>query len=376
MNILQVVSSSRTSGAEKHVVLLSKWLQLLGHNVTAVCPPGGWLPGQLREAGISTVEVPMRGPRSTAAIFTLRKLVEDWRIDIVNTHLTRATYLGYFAGLLAKVPVISTVQIKTRDVSYRYLSRQRLWLVAVSNHIRQDLIARGARADRIQTVYNCTEFIGGERPEPAPIGDVRSELGLPHDSLLVGLLGRVDSFKGAYILADAAQTIVNRCPLTHVVFIGNAEPDTREDLLRIAGEAAGRLHFIGVRNDVPRLLEAIDVVTLPSISEACSLAIIEAMAMGKPVVATRAGGNLELINHGRSGLLVDRRPEPLADAICELLNDPERRAAMGRAANERANEMFTAEVMAKNMESLYIRVLDQRRSKGNPTNPTRTPIGV
>src|SRR5438105_2699392 len=118
MNILQVVSSSRTSGAEKHVVLLSKWMQRLGHNVLAACPPGGWLPAQLREAGIDTVEIPMHGAKSPKAIYALRRLASERRIDVMNTHLTRATYLGYAAGLMARVPVISTAHILSRDFSY------------------------------------------------------------------------------------------------------------------------------------------------------------------------------------------------------------------------------------------------------------------
>src|SRR6266496_1566650 len=115
MNILQVISSSRTSGAEKHLVVLSEWLRRRGHEVTAVCPAGGWLPDQLRGAGIPAIELPMHGAKSSGSILALRRVIRERKVDVVHTHLTRATYMGYFAGTLAHVPVISTVHVLTRD---------------------------------------------------------------------------------------------------------------------------------------------------------------------------------------------------------------------------------------------------------------------
>src|SRR5579872_5134551 len=107
MNILQVISSSRTSGAEKHVLVLSERLRRRGHEVTTACPPGEWLPGRLREAGVPTVEIPMRGVLSAAAVFKLLRVARRHDIHVIHAHLTRATYLGYFAASLARVPVIS-----------------------------------------------------------------------------------------------------------------------------------------------------------------------------------------------------------------------------------------------------------------------------
>jgi glycosyltransferase involved in cell wall biosynthesis len=116
-----------------------------------------------------------------------------------------------------------------------------------------------------------------------------------------------------------------------------------------------------VRDDIPRLMEAVDVVTLPSLNEACSMVIIEAMTMGKPVVATRAGGNLELVRDQETGLLVERNPEALAEAVVALLEAPARRAAMGRAGQMRAGALFSAHAMAENMERFYQNVLETSR---------------
>src|SRR5437016_2787148 len=115
MNILQIVSSARTSGAEKHVLLLSEGLAQRGHNIVTVCPPGDWLPGRLQAAGVQAVELPMRGAASLGTILAVRRLAVRQGIQVIHTHLTRATYLGYFAGILSRVPVISSVHVLNPD---------------------------------------------------------------------------------------------------------------------------------------------------------------------------------------------------------------------------------------------------------------------
>src|SRR6185503_1853364 len=130
-----------------------------------------------------------------------------------------------------------------------------------------------------------------------------------------------------------------------------------------------RLRFTGVREDVARLMDAIDVITLPSVIEACSMAIIEAMSMGKPVIATRAGGNVELIDDQVTGLLVERTPEALAIAIVRLLRDRPARLLMGKADRERALSLFSARPTAKNMHFLYTSLLPSRSGNLLPHPP-------
>jgi glycosyltransferase involved in cell wall biosynthesis len=359
MNILQIISSSRTSGAEKHLVVLSESLRRLGHEVTAVCPPGGWLPEQLRRAGIPAVEVNMHGPTGARAIFKLNQLVRERRVDVIHTHLTRATYMGYFASGVARVPLVSTVHVLTKDAAYRWLPRRDHWFVAVSDYLRNGLIARGVASARVHTVHNGTDLLADDTIFPSLPLSVRAELGVPADAELVGQVGRVDSFKGAPLLVHAARHVVEKRPKAYFVFVGNADPGIQQALWELATRNGvdDRLRFTGIRDDVPRLLSAMDVVTLPSINEACSMAIIEAMTMGKPVVATRAGGNLELVQEGRTGLLVERNADALGRGIIEVLEDPRRRQAMGCAAQERARTLFTADAMAGKMEEVYRQIL-------------------
>ncbi len=121
------------------------------------------------------------------------------------------------------------------------------------------------------------------------------------------------------------------------------------------------LRFTGYRRDVQRLMKAMDVITVPSEIEAFGMVIIEAMAMGKAVVGARVGGIPEVIVEGETGLLMERTPAALAEAVVELLKDPGRRAAMGAAGQVLVSTHFTVNVMTNNMEALYREMLESKR---------------
>jgi len=363
MKVLQVISSSRTSGAERHMVVLSAHLRERGHDVTAICPPGGWITRQLAGAGVPMLAWPMHGLTAPATVLRLRSYARRNGIDLIHTHLTRATYMGYIAGLLARVPVISTIHTLTRDWAYRYLPHGRHWFVAVSRDLQETMIRRGAPPDRVWAIHNGSD-IGRRAFEPASALSVRAELSVPPDAHLIGVFARVDEFKGQHVLVRAARSIVEACPRAYFVFAGHAEPAEQQALWEIAGRdgMADRLRFTGVRDDVARLMEAMDIVALTSVTEACSMAIIEAMTIGKPVIATRAGGNPELILDGETGILVERTPDDVARAVKRLCLDDGLRQRMGHAARERAQAMFSADAMAAGMEDAYRQILGASRS--------------
>ena len=210
-------------------------------------------------------------------------------------------------------------------------------------------------SERVQTVYNGTDF-AFEEPMllPTDLG-VRGELCLPTDAMLIGMFGQINSFKGSALLVEAARDILARFPRAYFVFVGSAKPAFQQELMDLA-QANGvidHLRFTGVRADVQRIMSAMDVITLPSRYEACSMAIIEAMAVGKPVVATRAGGNPELVQDGETGLLIERTPQALAGALISMLEDGQSRKRMGDAARQVAKTRFSASVMVGQIEALY-----------------------
>jgi glycosyltransferase involved in cell wall biosynthesis len=355
MNIIQVISCRRTSGTASMVIVLGDWLKRRGHQVLTVCPPGSWLTGRLREMDLPVVEVAMHGLNAPSAVFKLRNLVCEHRTDIIHTHLTRAAYIGHLAGRMAHVPVISTVHVFQRNPAYRYLPNRDRSVVAVSDYLRQNLIATGVPVERVQTIYNGTDFAFDEQSLPASDNAVRAELGLPADATLIGMFGQINAFKGSSLLVEAARAILKRFPGAYFVFVGAAKPAFQQELIQLAQThgVLDHLRFTGVRSDVQRIMAAMDVITLPSRYEMCSMAIIEAMAVGKPVVATRAGGNPELVQDGETGLLIERTTEALANALISMLEDAQARKRMGEAAQRVAKTRFSASVMVSQIEALY-----------------------
>lgn len=340
------------------MVVLSESLRRRGHEVTAVCPPGGWITRELSAAGVPTLGWPVHGLRASATVLRLRRYALDHDIAVIHTHLTRATYMGYIAGLLARKPVVSTMHTLNRDWAYRYLPHARHWFVAVSRDLQQAMIRCGAPAERVRAIYNGTDMNPPAEDPTVIARAVRAELDLPPDACIIGVFGRVDEFKGQHILAQALPTIVQERSNAYLVLVGQAEPAMQERLWDIArrGGVADRLRLLGVRDDVARLMAATDIVALTSVIESFGMVIIEAMAMGKPVVATRAGGIPEIVVEGETGLLIDRKPEAAATALKRLCGDYQARIAMGRAGRERAASLFTADRMAAEIESFYMEI--------------------
>jgi glycosyltransferase involved in cell wall biosynthesis len=354
LRILQVVSSSKSSGAERHVLLLSEMLRRRGHRVAVACPPGGWLTDALEEAGIEAHAVDMRKRGSPAAAPRLVRLASRRRFDIIHTHLTRATYHGALASFLRRVPMVATVHVYSRDLVYRFLARTGRRLIAVSHSVRNALVAAGVPEQAVGVVYNGTDFLEYQ-PNTGERG-VREEFGLVGDCRLIGLVGRVAKEKGHLVALGAARRIAATHRASHFLFIGRMEPHFEAEFTEAVERngVRGRVTLTGDRNDVPRLMDAMEMVVLPSAKETFGVVAIEAMARGKPVIATRTGGLEEVIRHGETGLLIDQDEAALGEAIDALLSDPERAKRMGEEGRRWVQDHFSHNAMVDDIEAIYM----------------------
>jgi glycosyltransferase involved in cell wall biosynthesis len=357
--ILQVVSSSATSGAERHLVLLSRMLQQQGHYVLTACPPHEWLPAELQRAGVNALPLPMRGPGAAMTLLRLARVVREQRIDIIHTHLTRAAYYGLLLGLLTRKPVVSTVHVFTSDPAYRWLSRMGNPLIAVSEAVRRWLIEYGVRASAVQTVYNATDFVSLNGAYADAPRAVRREFALPLHGRLIGVFAKVVPIKGHDLLIESLPRVLEIHPETFVLFVGSADSEFAVRARRRVESLRLNKHviFTGLRTDVARLMEAVDVVVMPSRSETFGLAVLEAMALGKPVIATRVGGLPELVRDGETGILVDFTAASLAHALDELLASADLRVRLGETARTLVCRHYTPERMVQHVESVYARAL-------------------
>jgi glycosyltransferase involved in cell wall biosynthesis len=300
----------------------------------------------------------MKGTGWARTIGYLIKEVRQHKIDVVHTHLTRAAYIGHALGLITGVPIVTSVHIANNDQIYRRLARRHNRLVAVSNFVRGMLHGRGVPERFIDTVYNGTDFIEYEPVSPEAVKD---ELGIPRERRLVGLVGRLCADKGQVELLTAMRDVHKAHPDAHVVFVGRVDEQYRpelDDAIR-SGGLEGHVTLTGVRHDIPRILDSFTLSTLPSRMETFGVAAIEAMARGKAVVASRVGALPEVVRHRQTGLLVDLRPEAIAEAVSYLLEYEDVREEMGRMGRSLVEQKFTLGEMAARFEDVY------RKATGN-----------
>lgn len=356
LRILQVVSSSATSGAERHVFTLASNLRDRGHHVEVVCPDGGWLSDDLRVRGIPAHTTEMKGRDWFTACGLVMRLCRERKIDVIHSHLTRATYFGAVGGFLRGVPAVGTVHIANHDQIYKRMARGNNRLVAVSNFVRGMLHGRGIPDRFIDTVHNGTDF-GSFAPSRRE--DVLDEFQIPRERRLVGLVGRVCREKGHLEMIEAMRSVRSNHPDAHLVLVGRVVESFKEeaeDAIRSAG-IGDRITLTGVRHDVPRILDAFDFSTMPSHIETFGIAAIEAMARGKAVVASRVGGLPEVVRHQQTGLLVDLRPDELAEAVNYLLEHDIEREQMGSMGRRIVEEKFTVAQMVSRLEGVYHRAV-------------------
>lgn len=356
LNILQIVSSSATSGGEWHVFHVAERLIRRGHNVQVICPHGGWLPKELRESGIVVHETHMKGSGWIKTVGLVRELIKSQRFDLVHSHLTRATYFGAIGATLTRIPAIATVHIANHDQIYKRMAFGRNRLIAVSNYVRGLLHGRGIGARYIDTVYNGTDFTEIARHADA---NLHHELGIPGDRKLIGLVGRVCREKGHLEMVEAMKRIVDATPEAHAVFVGRMEPAFEPEIREAIHHARleERITMAGLRFDIPRMLDGFAFSAMPSHKETFGIAAIEAMARGKPVIATKVGGLPELVRHNQTGLLVDLDPESISEASAYLLNNEDELARMGANGRMLVEEKFTLNQMVMGLEEVYAKAL-------------------
>lgn len=357
--ILQVCSSSATSGAERHVHSLSTLLQNRGHYVQAITPDHGWLTQTLADTGIPVRASHMKGAGWYRTLGLLLRTVRRERIDVIHTHLTRAAYIGHYAGILARVPIVTSVHIANNDVIYKRLARGSNRLVAVSEFVAGMLHGRGVPDHFIATVHHGTDFV---RFPQTPREEVMDELGIPRERQVVGLVGKVCRDKGQVDLLRAMREVRKEHPASHVMFVGLLDEEHRAELESTLSETGmrDRATFTGVRHDVPRLLDAMTLFSFPTRIETFGLAAIEASARRKAVVATNVGALPEVIRDGQTGLLVDLRPDAIADAVSKLLSEDDVRTEMGEQGRAYVEQRFTFDRMVRRFEDVYAAAIDGR----------------
>ncbi len=294
------------------------------------------------------------------ASLKVARLLREFRPDVIHTHNTTALLFGVSGAKLAGVPWVvhtdhSRMYPEQPHIGFaeRFMSRWVDRFVAVSDTTADELDRHlGIPRNRILTVTNGIE--GSRYRCTVDRVAKRSELGLPVEAFVVGVTARIVREKGLTVLLEAVHQLRSRCPTLHVVLAGSG---VAEQELRTQAAALGlrdRVHFLGLRRDIPALLQVFDAYVLPSLREGLPLGILEAMAAARPIVASEVGGVGTAIQHEVSGLLVEAgQADQLANAIERFVEQPQFARQLGDAAERTFSERFSAEAMVRRYESLY-----------------------
>jgi len=305
--------------------------------------------------------------RDILALVDLVRIIQKEKPDIVHTHTSKAGILGRLAAKLINVPCI--VHTPHGHVFYGHfgplLSRIFIWIEKIfacftdrmitltegekKDYLKLSLCASG-KLCRIHSGVDIKKF------KQAPVNAVEKKrsLRLAQKGLVVGFIGWLLPIKGPMHLLKAMEAIWQDHENTILVFVGKGdlELELRSEALKTS--ANGRVHFLGWRNDIEAIMPLFDIFVLPSLNEGMGRVLVEAMAAGKPIVASNVGGIPDLVQHDINGLLVPPGDEnALAAGIRQLINEPEKAKMMGQRGRERCHQ-FSLEAMVTKIDALYL----------------------
>jgi len=331
------------------------------------------------DRGVEIFEIPSLVRRvhpwlDLKTFFALLALLWKEKPTIVHTHTSKAGILGRLAAWLTRVPII--VQTPHGHVFYGHfgptMARFFLGLEKLAAKFTDTIVAltRGeyddylrykvADPEKLVTIHSGVDI---ERFSNVRVDPVlkRRELGLESDSALVGTIGWLLPIKGPQYLLRAMAAIWQQENSSGLVFVGKGDMEAELKAEAHSLGVADRVHFLGWREDIPEIMPLFDIFVLPSMNEGMGRVLVEAMAAGKPVVASRAGGIPDLVQQGGNGLLVAAGSEAeLADAIGQLLSDPERAQSLGRQGKSDC-QRFGMEAMVAKIDRLYTDLLGNRK---------------
>jgi len=305
--------------------------------------------------------------RDWKALRHLIRIIRAGNYDIVHTHTSKAGFLGRIAARYCKTPAVvhsphgtvlegyfSPVITKV----YAYLERitaplAQCIICLTTREIDQYIHAKIGKREQYTVIYNGINMDTFSTMTQTR-QDVRNSLNLTSDSVVCITVGRLVPVKGQIDLINAFPKIVAQHPNTHLLIVGEGE--LRDELVGQVNHLnlSKSIHFVGWRSDIPNLLGASDIFVLPSLNEGLGLVLIEAMAQHLPTIATHVGGVPEVVEDGKTGLLVTAQsPDALAKAINQLIASPTQRTEMGEAGYQRAITNFSIETTVEKTEHIY-----------------------
>ena len=360
-----VINNLTVGGAEKLLLSTVKKLSKEKYDIT-VCSMlhGKALLKDFEKSGVKVVCLNMHNKRDIRGFFKLYHFFKSNKIDIVHTHLLEADLLGRFAAILANVPVIIStdhrvddwrmnskrLKTKIRFILNRIACNHSKGIIAVADNIKNHLIKNEKiNPVKIYVIKNGIEI------QECNGSSIRKKKG---DTIVLGNIGRLSKEKGHEYLLKAFKQAKTKCSNIKLLVAGDGP--LRLSLEKFAHDLdiSADVTFLGVLDDIPAFLNKIDIFVLSSLQEGLPIALLEAMAAEKPIIATTVGGIPEVVENGLDGILVDAaNVHELKHAIISVIQNEDKRGEMGQNAQKKVEEYFDLDNTVDELESLYDNLL-------------------
>jgi len=369
INILHVIGGLDVGGAEVLLRHICGHINKSRYKIT-VCSLGnkGLIGREIEQLGIPVIGLGTSGRAYDLRVTRqLLGLIKAFHPDVIHCHMFKANFHGRVAGVGAGVPVI----IATEQNRYEGKRKVDIWadrllaqvsskIIACSESVKQFTAQQeGIPLERFVVIHNGINtsdfFTNGKDGDQA-----RKELGFEKNALVIGTVGRLVEQKGHRYLVDAMRQILQAFPMTRALIVG--EGDLRQKLEEQVASMglSGYVKFAGSRRDIPRLLSAMNVFAFPSLWEGLPIALMEAMAIGLPVVASDVDGIPEVVDNEITGMLMPPRNSALlAEALMTILDNQTLARMMGKRGRERVLSQFTIDHYLERLDALYQSLLSR-----------------
>jgi glycosyltransferase involved in cell wall biosynthesis len=367
ITICQLLHGLTIGGAEVLAARLARQQREQFRFVFVCLDELGTLGQELRDEGFPVTVLGRRDGVDWRCSLRLAQFLRRERVSLVHAHQYTPFFYGITARLLAGSPAVMFTEHgrhqpdyrrPKRVVANRLLLTRRDRVVGVGEAVRRALVANeGIPRERIQVIYNGVDLHTFDRPLPDR-DEVRKEIGVgPRDVVLLQV-ARLDYLKDHVTAVRTLERVVRERPEVKLVLVGEGPERGKIEQAVRERRLEGQVIFLGLRNDVPRLLGAADLFLLTSVSEGIPVTLIEAMAAGLPVVSTNVGGVSEVVAEGQTGLLAPAGDDAaLAEKVLYLAAQPERARQLGQRGRERAARLFSESQMHAGYVRLYREML-------------------
>ncbi len=361
MKILHVETGRQLLGGPQQVIYLMRGLVDRGHECTLVCPPGSGADNAARQAGIPVRSLFCAGDIDLPFAYRLAQFIKDSKPDLVHCHSRRgADVLGGLAASFADVPAVVSRRVDNTEMRVLAAIRYRPFakVIAISEAVATALRAVGVEDDRIEVIRSAVDAPAFDQFYTRR--DIIEAFGIPAEEFAIVSAGQLIPRKGHRFLLDAVAALRETDARFRLVIFGEGELEAE---LKRQSESLGLdkiVTFAGYREDLDTLLGNFDLLVHPALAEGLGVVTLKAAAAGVPVVGFKAGGLVESVVDGETGMLVP--PEDVAaltGAIATLMNDDERRERFGRNGKARMQADFTIDAMVDHHIELYESILNE-----------------